>query len=149
MDIKNEYSKNKGFFLSLYDVESEELKNMKYEKYLKKTLELALKGCLDSQFDLAQHYDKGGFFGEINPHFNNFKRFYWYVKSALNGYGDSYNNLADLIERGDGCKKNLSKALLYYKRAKELGCELGKVNYEIMLKDMGKGGIYYNKMNQI
>ncbi len=143
--MKIEYKKNKDFYVSLYKIKSKKKKKELYLIYFKEMKKLALKGCLNSQFDLAQHYEKDGFFGKKNPYFNNFKRFYWYYKSALNGYAESYNNLADIIERGDGCKLNLKKAFLFYLKAKDLGSELGKENYLIMKKDFEKGGIYYAK----
>jgi TPR repeat protein len=139
------YIKNNEILLSLYlknkylDTEKASI----YKIYLKKLRKLAYIGNSLAQYDLAQHYEDNGYLGYPNPKFNNNKRFYWYIKAAENDSGEAYNNLADLFERGDGCEKDLEKALLYYKKSMDLGYNVAKKNYTKMLKDLKKGGIYY------
>ena len=138
------YKEIRDMFLKLYSEEglSEEIKLEKYNEYLFGIRRLAYKGNSEAQYDLAQHYEDFSFLGNPNPCFNKLKRIYWYNKAAKNSHASAYNNLADLFERGDGCEKDLNKALSYYKKSMELGDVLGKKNYKQMLRDLKKGGIY-------
>lgn len=140
----NTYKKTREILLMLYSkVElSEKEKVIFYNEYIYKIRKLAYSGNAEAQYDLAQHYEDVGFLGDPNPCFNNSKRFYWYLKAAKNNNGAAYNNLADLIERGDGCEIDLNKSLDYYKKSMELGNVLGKKNYKKMLQDLKKGGMY-------
>ncbi len=84
-----------------------------------------------SMYDIAQLYDSVNQFGDPNPYLNNFKRLYWYLKSAINGYGEGYNNLAYIIEHELKVKSKIYRALEYYRKASESGSDLGKENYEL------------------
>ncbi len=138
------YKEARQIFLNLYSNKdlSRPEKIKLYNLYISKIRKLAYSNNRDAQYDLAQHYEDNGYLGYPNPKFNNNKRFYWYNKAAENGSGEAYNNLADLFERGDGCEKNLEKALLYYKKSMDLNYNLGKNNYKKMIKDLKKGGLY-------
>lgn len=122
----------------------EEEKFKMYLNYVLKIRKLAYKGDKNAQYDLAQHFENYNFTGNPNLNFNIKKRFYWYLKSANNNNADACNNLADLYETGIGCKIDLQKALFYYEKAKSLGNILGRKNYNQMLKDLKKGGLYNN-----
>lgn len=142
--MKN-YQETRNLLLTLYkdNLLSYENKLNIYNEYIYCIRKLAYIGNFEAQYDLAQHYEDSGFWGCPNPYFNNKKRFYWYLKSANNGNGEAFNNLADLFERGDGCIKDLDKSITFYKKAMELGSSLGKKNYKKMLKDFENGGIYF------
>jgi TPR repeat protein len=124
----NKYTEVRKLLLRLYaEVELTQPEKVKiYNNYLRQIRKLAYNNDAHAQYDLAQHYEDIGFFGNPNPFFDNSKRFYWYQKAAVNKNAAAHNNLADLFERGDGCSKELNKALEYYKKSMELGDSLGK-----------------------
>lgn len=74
-----------------------------------------------------------------NPLYNTKKCIYWYSKSAEGGYAESYNNLADFYERGEGGKQDLKKSYELYKKGAELGSTTTKSNLLILEKDIKKG----------
>lgn len=111
-------------------------KNIIYKTYLTKLRKLAYKNLAIAQYDLAQHYDSMGFFGDPNPFYDEKKMFYWYNKSVNNGYIFAFNNLADLYERGVGCSKNLNKALELYEAGMKRGDVLAKNNFKILKKEL-------------
>ncbi len=114
-----------------------------YKKYLSLLRESAYSGHLEAQYDLGQQYENISFLGMPNPKYNPKKCIYWYTKASKGGHAEAYNNLAHLYETGQGCQRNLQRALKLYKNSAELGSLHGKKNYKIMLKDMSKGGKYY------
>ncbi|MGV0828209.1 hypothetical protein ACTS9D_00390 [Empedobacter brevis] len=89
-------------------------------------------------YDLAQCYEPINQFGNPNPYFNNFKRMYWYLKAGVMGYADAYNNLGFIIEHELNIKDKELRAIEYYKKAYQLGSELGKENYLLSMKNIGE-----------
>jgi TPR repeat protein len=85
-------------------------------------------------YDLAQCYDLINQFGNPNPHFNNFRRLYWYLKSGNMGYSEAFNNLGFIIEHELNINKRNERALKYYKRACQMGSKLGKENYFLSMR---------------
>ncbi|MBV2165819.1 MAG: hypothetical protein KUL76_04720 [Kaistella sp.] len=86
-------------------------------------------------YDLAQCYEPINQFGNPNPYFNNFKRIYWYLKAGIKGYADAYNNLGFIIEHELVIKNKKQRAIEYYRKAYQLGSELGKENYFLSIKE--------------
>lgn len=134
--MKEKYEHIRKILLDLYKYPQNdiEVKRNKYNEYLRSLRILAYRGYSEAQYDLAQHYEDMSIWGAPNPYENISKRFYWYSKAAANNHAGAFNNLADMYERGIGCKKNIKKALEYYKKSGELGDDLGKKNYKILLK---------------
>lgn len=106
-----------------------------HAKYLRLVREAAYKGNTEAQFELGLNYEDQNYFIP-NPMYNVKRRFYWYSKAAKANHPEACNNLASLYEKGEGIKKNLKKALLFYKKAYELGCSYAKGNYKILLKEL-------------
>lgn len=86
-------------------------------------------------YDLAQCYEPINQFGNPNPYFNNFKRIYWYLKAGMKGYADAYNNLGFIIDHELDIKDKKQRAIEYYKKAYQLGSELGEENYFLSIKE--------------
>jgi len=86
-------------------------------------------------YDLAQCYEFINQFGNPNPYFNNFKRLYWYLKSGRMGYAESYNNIGYIIEHEMTIKNKKKRYISYYKKAFEMGSELGKENYFLSIEN--------------
>ena len=86
-------------------------------------------------YDVAQCYEPINQFGNPNPYFNNFKRIYWYLKAGIKGYADAFNNLGFIIEHEIDIKDKEQRAIEYYRKAYELGSELGKENYFLSIKE--------------
>lgn len=106
---------------------------IQHSKYISFVRKSAYKGNIEAQFELGLNYEDQNYFVP-NPMYNKKKRFYWYVKASKGGHPEACNNLASLYEKGDGTKKNLKKALFFYKKAYELGCSYAKSNYKILLR---------------
>lgn len=92
----------------------------------------------ESQYNLAQAYDKINQFGNPNPYFNNFKRLYWYMRAGNNGYGEAFNNLAFIIEHELNVKNKEKRFLEYYKKSADMGSKLGNENYILTIKQLKK-----------
>jgi len=116
-------------------------KNILYRQYLSELRKLAYRGNAEAQFNLALHYEDYGIMGDPNPYHNVYKNFYWYTKATNNNHASACNNLADMYERGAGCKQNIKKALELYKKAAELGDWCGKKNYSCLKKQLKKVGL--------
>jgi len=116
-------------------------KNKLYQQYISALRKLAYYGNAEAQFYLACHYEDSGTMGDPNPYHSIPKKFYWYTKAADNNDGSACSNLAIMYEKGEGCEKNIKKALELYKKSAKLGNYAGKLNYKIMLKQI-KSGIY-------
>jgi TPR repeat protein len=110
-----------------------------YKKHLKLIRKAAHLGHDKAQWRLGQHYEDFNFLAFDNPEYNPKKCVLWYTKACDQGNGDACNNLADKYENGEGCEQNIKKALELYKKAADLGNDLGKKNYRIMLKDLKRG----------
>lgn len=89
-------------------------------------------------YDLAQCYENINQFGNPNPFFSNFKRLYWYFKSAKEGYPEAYNNIGYIIEHEMNVKNKEKRFLYYYKKSSEMGSKLGLENYLLSLKQIKK-----------
>lgn len=105
--------------------------------YISLIRKAAYKGNIEAQYDLALNYEDQNYFVP-NPMYNKKRRFYWYVKAANAGHPEACNNLANLYENGNGTKKDLKKALFFYKKSYELGCSYAKKNYKILLNEIEK-----------
>ena len=116
-------------------------KKILYSEYMKLLKISAYKGFPDAQYGLAQHYDNIGFWGVPNPYYNVYKKFYWYSKAVSNDHAAAHNSLADMYERGEGCTKDIRKALKLYKKSAELGDVYGKKNYFLFKKQLKKAGL--------
>lgn len=110
-----------------------------YRKYFELLRKSAYSGNPEGQYEYAQQFESMTFMSIDNPFFYPKKCIYWYMKSALGGYAEAYNNLADFYERGIGVKIDLNKAYDFYKKASKLGSSLGKKNLKIFEKDIEKG----------
>ncbi len=130
------YLYNKIYFLSKDLSKTEKLKL--HKKYVELIRKCAYSGNPKAQFDLGQEYENMNFVSINNPNFNAKKRFYWYKKAVEQNHAEACNNLAHLYETGEGCKKNIKLALRLYKKSANLGYDIGKKNYKIMLKQLGK-----------
>jgi TPR repeat protein len=106
-----------------------------HERYLRLVREAAYIGNAEAQFELGLNYEDQNYFIP-NPMYDVKKRFYWYSKAANSNHPEACNNLASLYEKGEGTKRNLKKALAFYKKAYELGCTYAKENYNILLKEL-------------
>lgn len=122
----------------------EEEQNLLYFRYLGLIKKAAYKGHTEAIYDLGQQYEDVGYLGIPNPMYNARKCVYWYKKACEGNHPEACNNLATFYESGNGCDKDLNKALALYKRSADLGYSIGKKNYKIMTKDMSKGGKYYS-----
>jgi TPR repeat protein len=107
-----------------------------YTEYLALLRSAAYKGHREAQYDLGQQYEDMNYLNLNNPKYNPKKCIYWYTKSCMQNYAAACNNLAYLYETGAGCRKNLKLALQLYKKAADLGYEIAKDNYRIMLKQI-------------
>lgn len=110
---------------------------IQHAKYITLVRKAAYKGNVEAQFELGLNYEDQNYFVP-NPMYNKKNRFYWYVKAAKANHPEACNNLASLYEKGDGTKKDLKKALFFYKKAFELGCSYAKGNYKILLSQLEK-----------
>ncbi len=136
----NKYNQVNQIQLDLYRTKDLGIEDKKvaYKDYLTGIRELAYKGHPEAQFDLAGHYEDIGFWGIPNPFYNVKKRFYWYSKAASNGHAEAHNNLAHLYELGEGCEKNISKALVLYEKSAQLGSPNGKKNLQLLKKQLNR-----------
>jgi hypothetical protein len=87
---------------------------------------------VEAQWQLANIYENGC---EAVPQ-DLQKAFYWYDRSANNGYAVAQHFLGKLYYNGTGCEKNLDKAIYWFKKAVEQGSDasqvyLDKCNQEI------------------
>jgi len=139
-DRKNE--RLESIRLSLYGSEysDEEKKNI-YKDYLKSLRELAYRNNAEAQYGLAGHYEDMGLWGYPSPYHSIRKKLYWYTKAANNNHAAAHNNLADMYERGEGCKQDIKKALELYKKAAKLGDWCGKKNYPNLKKQLKRVGL--------
>ena len=110
---------------------------IEHTKYITLVRKAAYKGNIEAQFELGLNYEDQNYFVS-NPMFNKKSRFYWYLKAAKALHPEASNNLASLYEKGEGTKKDLNKALFFYKQASELGCSYAKENYKILLNQLRK-----------
>jgi hypothetical protein len=145
MELDNKYKIARELLLSLYEKGegmSYQQKVAVYDEYLKSIRHLAYANYAKAQFDLAGHYEDIGYWGSQNPYYNPKRMIYWYKKASENGDSMACNNLANLYERGDLVPRDLNLALELYRRSAELGYEIGKENYKIMLREMSPKGKY-------
>ncbi len=95
-------------------------------------------GNVEGQFNLAWMY---GYYDNFNNNprveKNIKKAFEWMMKSANNEYSRSQRWLGMMYERGEGCQKDLNKALYWYKKAYENGAVFSKEDYERLKKKVG------------
>jgi hypothetical protein len=107
-----------------------------YNEYFTLLKRAAYSGHADAQYDLAQQYETMNYLSIENPKYNPTKCIYWYTKAAEQNHAAACNNLATFYESGNGCKKDLKKALALYRKAAELGDLQGKKNYKIMKRQL-------------
>lgn len=98
-------------------------------------------GHKEAMYDYAQQFEDFGHLGLVNPLFNLKKMSYWYKKAAESGHAEAYNNLASMYANGLSVEKDDQKALEFYKKSAGLGSDLGRKNYKIMFKYLGKGDL--------
>lgn len=113
-NMKKEYAFNFLMSHSLFDVS---------------TIHFLLGKCFDEGIGTAQNYKEA-----VN----------WYTKSAEQDNAKACNNLGNCYLHGKGVKKDRAKAMELFKKAKDLGSEAGKNNYNLQkTKDvagkLGKG----------
>jgi TPR repeat protein len=107
-----------------------------YNEYFNLLKRAAYAGHADAQYDLGQQYETMNYLSIENPKYNPTKCIYWYTKAAEQNHAAACNNLATFYESGQGCEKDLEKALALYKKAAELGDPQGKENYKIMKRQL-------------
>lgn len=142
MKAKEKYEKLEEQYLSFYKLDNVKEKEVKYRLYLKGIRQLAYRNYADAQYVLAEHYDASSICGDPNPYYNPKKMFYWHTKAAANNHGGSYNVLAIMYEKGEGCKKDMKKAYEYYKKSASLGDYVGKMNLRIFRRQLKQGKIF-------
>jgi len=64
--------------------------------------------------------------------------FKFYLKAAKHGNKEAQVNLANLYDDGRGCRRNLAKAVYWYKRAVKAGCSEAAYNLGIHYRQHGK-----------
>ena len=136
MKKNTNYYKAMEIMLDLYENSKSmkpKQKMKKHENYIRLVKKSAYRGNVDAQFELALNYEDQNFFIP-NPMFNIKKRFYWYSKAANGNHPEACNNLASLYEKGEGTKKNIKKAMFFYRKAYKLGCAYARDNYELLKK---------------
>jgi TPR repeat protein len=107
-----------------------------YNEYFNLLKRAAYLGHADAQYDLGQQFETMNYLSIENPKYNPSKCIYWYTKAAEQNHAAACNNLATFYESGQGCEKDLEKALALYKKAAELGDPQGKENYKIMKRQL-------------
>lgn len=113
-NMKKEYAFNFLMSHSLFDVP---------------TIHFLLGKCFDDGIGTVQNYKEA-----VN----------WYTKAAEQDNAKACNNLGNCYLHGNGVKKDRAKAIELFKKAKDLGSEAGKNNYNLQkTKDvagkLGKG----------
>lgn len=107
-----------------------------YNEYLNLLRRAAYLGHPEAQYDLGQQYETMNYLSIENPKYNPAKCIFWYTKASAQNHAAACNNLATFYESGEGCEKDLEKALALYKRSADLGYSPGKKNYKIMKRQM-------------
>jgi TPR repeat protein len=107
-----------------------------YNEYFDLLKGAAYAGHADAQYDFGQQYETMNYLSIENPKYNPAKCIYWYTKAAEQNHAGACNNLATFYESGNGCEKDVEKALALYKKSEELGDPQGKKNYKIMKRQM-------------
>lgn len=107
-----------------------------YNEYFSLLKRAAYVGHADAQYDLGQQYETMNYLSIENPKYNPAKCIFWYTKASVQNHAAACNNLATFYESGEGCKKDLKKALALYKKAADLGDSPGKKNYRIMKRQL-------------
>lgn len=120
---------------------SEKQKFAIYRDYFITLKKAAYSGHKEAQYDYAQQFEDMNFSSLKNPNYNPKKCVFWYTKSCNQGFAPACNNLAHLIENGIGVRKNLKAAFKLYKKSADLGYEIAKENYKIMLKQLRKNQV--------
>jgi len=144
MKGKNIYLKAKLIQKKMYQIPStsptrNNKEKLLYGKYLLLIRKAAYLGNADAQYELALTYEDMNYLYFENPYFNPKKCIYWYTKACNQNHADACNNLASFYERGMGCKQNIKQAVILYKKSSDLGHELGKKNYKLILKQIKQG----------
>ena len=106
-----------------------------YKEYISLLRKAAYKGNSEAQFELGQQYEDINYWGENQNH-NPRKCLYWYTKACEKNHAEACNSLAHLYEVGEGINKNVNKALRYYKKSADLGSEIGRDNYKLLLQEI-------------
>ncbi|HEY1201960.1 MAG TPA: tetratricopeptide repeat protein [Niastella sp.] len=122
-------------YISSGQIKEEDRKNI-YNEYFKLLKRAAYLGHADAQYDLGQQYETMNYLSIENPKYNPAKCIYWYTKASVQNHAAACNNLATFYESGEGCEKDVEKALALYKRSADLGYSPGKKNYKIMKRQM-------------
>ncbi|MEO8712529.1 MAG: tetratricopeptide repeat protein [Parafilimonas sp.] len=139
MKGEKNYSKAKALHEKMYAYPndmSEHNRVSLYKQYMYFLKRSAYLGNVEAQYDLGQQYETMNYLSIQSSMYNPKKCVYWYTKACLQNHAAACNNLASFYESGEGCKKNLQKAMLLYKKSGELGYTLGKKNYLIMRKQI-------------
>jgi TPR repeat protein len=110
-----------------------------YEKYLKLIRKASYLGHSEAQWELGLYYDDMNCLYENNPNYNPKKCVYWFSKACDKNISDACNSLANLYEKGEGCEQSIKKSLELYKKAADLGNDLGKDNHKLLLKQIKQG----------
>lgn len=114
----------------------------RHQKYFLLLRKAAYFGSPIAQFEYALQFENINYLSLNNSNYNPKRSVYWYKKACAGNVASACNNLAHKFETGEGCKKNLKKALSLYKKSARLGLRIGEKNYEIMLSDISKEGRY-------
>lgn len=133
------YLKAKEVHKKMYEfpdqIKEEDRKDI-YNEYFNLLKRAAYLGHADAQYDFGQQYETMNYLSIENPKYNPKKCIYWYTKACVRNHAAACNNLATFYESGEGCKKDLKKALALYKKSADLGYSLGKKNYKIMKRQL-------------
>ncbi|MCS3799360.1 tetratricopeptide repeat protein [Niastella sp. OAS944] len=122
-------------YISPGQIKEEDGRNI-YNEYFKLLKRAAYLGHADAQYDLGQQYETMNYLSLENPNYNPAKCIYWYTKASAQDHAAACNNLASFYESGEGCEKDVEKALALYKKSADLGDPLGEKNYKIMKGQM-------------
>ena len=142
MTIANELNR----LMHKYYKEIQYTQIIKLIKFQMEFLEIAAnEGDKSAQYELALLYGESAYFFE-NPFHNENKQVFWLKKSIDNGHITAKVNLAS-IYLNSSTKKNskILEGLSLIKDAYLEGDEIGKVNYEICIKNLHKRNSLLNK----
>lgn len=135
------YIKAKALHEKMYEcpdqIKEEDRKDI-YNEYFNLLKRAAYLGHADAQYDFGQQYETMNYLSIENPKYNPKKCIYWYTKASAQNHAAACNNLASFYESGEGCEKDLEKALALYKKSADLGDPLGVKNYKIMKRHHGE-----------
>lgn len=118
---------------------SREAKIELYKQYFLLIKESAYLGHRDAQYEYGLQFEDVSFWGMNNPNYNPKRCVFWFTKACDQNQAEACNNLANFYEKGEGCERDINKALELFKKSADLGYEIAKENYELLIKQLKLG----------